>query len=241
MGFERLGQEQRAAELQANAAAILIENSVTPDRGLRDVQNALAVSRRLGNRNFEVLGAQLTAAYYRSAGRIRLGQTLARLNDADGARREFAQAEADVNAGTDPELVPLLNTAIGVFAYESGDPAAARERFQRSAALWTDDFPDVASVEARAYLGLLDGLDRRDTGATQVRTALEQASRMGRLTLQARCHVFLAQLAASRGRFDEAARELDQMPADTSTRTIDAALRREADAVRSRVQAARRN
>jgi tetratricopeptide (TPR) repeat protein len=305
-GFEALGQEQRAAELQANAGAILIENGGRPEQGFRDVQNALAVSRKLGNRNFEVLGAQLTAAYYRYAGRhqdaerelnralalarernleddvasltidiarsrletgdysgartllmqalatatggdqtharIRLGQALARLGDADGARRELARAEADLQRGSDAELAPLLETTAGVLDYESGNRSAARARFLRSAALWTDNFPDAASVEARAYLGLMDGLDgRADTGSMQVRSALEQAGRMGRLTLQARCHLFLARLAIARGRIDEAARELEQIQADDATRTIDAALRRETDTVRSRARGARPN
>jgi tetratricopeptide (TPR) repeat protein len=68
-GFEALGLEQRAAEIRANAAAIRIENGENPEQGLRDVQNALAVSRKLGNRNFEVLASQLTATYYRYGGR----------------------------------------------------------------------------------------------------------------------------------------------------------------------------
>src|SRR6185436_18212109 len=274
-GFEALGQEQRAAELKANAANILIENGGDPEQGFRDVQNALAVSRKLGNRSFEVLGAQLIAAYHRYAGRqkdaerelnralalarerdlkddvaslttdlarsrfevgdypaartlltqavgatsggdrtharIRLGQTLVRLKDFDSAQREFAQAEDDLKRGTDAELVPVLEAAMGELAYASGHVDVARSHFARAAALWTDSLPDAASVEARAYLGLLDALQGRiEAGTGEVRMALDQATKMARLSLQARCRVFLAQIAVARQRFDEALEELDQ-------------------------------
>ena len=303
-GFETLGQEQRAAELKANAAAILIDNSGDPEQGFRDVQNALAVSRKLGNRNFEVLDAQLTAAYYRYGGRqqdaerelnralalarerdlkddvaslttdlarsrlesgdyagartlltqavavasggdrtharIRLGETYLGLGDAAAAQREFAIAEMDLRSGADAELVPVLEAAMGELAYQSGRPDAARPHFVRAAALWTDGLPDAASVEARAYLGMMDALDgRTDAGVAQVTRALEQATKMARVSLQARCRMFLARIAAARHRFDDALRELDQIPADDASRTIAADVRSQVEALRDRVLAAR--
>lgn len=289
-GFEALGQEQRAAELQANAAGILIENGGNPEQGLRDVQNALAVARKIGNRNFEVLAAQLTAAYHRYAGRhgeaerelnralalarerdlkddipslttdlarsrmelgdydaartlladavaapsgtartharIRLGQTYVRLKDFDAAQRELALAEADLNRGADPELMPVLDVATGELAYERGRHEEARSRFSRAAAAWTDTLPDAASVEARAYLGLLDGLEGRfSRGVEQLQASLDQARRMGRFSLDSRIRVFLAQLAVRQRRFDDALRTLDAIPPDDAERTIGPALR----------------
>jgi len=300
--FEALGQDQRAAELQANAGAIVIENGENPEQGLRDVQNALAVSRKLGNPSFEVLGAQLTAVYYRNTGRqgdaerelnraialarerdlkdkvaalttdlarsriergdyaaartlltqaiaeasggdqtnarIRLGQTLVRLRDFDGASREFAQAEADLKGGSDAELLPVLETAMGELAYESGQRPVARTHFLKSAALWTDSFPDAASVEARAFLGAIDAMDGRvEPGIAQLRTALDRATKMARLSLQARCNIFLAQIAITRQRWDDAVNALNQIPADDVTRTIGAALRADVETLRIRVTA----
>ena len=50
---EALGNDQGAAHSQATAGALLIEHG-DPDAGLRDVQNALTVVRKIGDRNFEV-------------------------------------------------------------------------------------------------------------------------------------------------------------------------------------------
>ena len=49
---EALGNDQGAAYSQATAGALLIEHG-DPEAGLRDVQNALTVVRKIGDRNFE--------------------------------------------------------------------------------------------------------------------------------------------------------------------------------------------
>jgi tetratricopeptide (TPR) repeat protein len=288
--FEALGQQQRAAEIQANAAAIRIENGANPEQGLRDVQNALAVARKFGNRDFEVLAAQLTAAYYRYAGRhrdaerelnralalsrerdlkddiasltidlarsridtgdyegarvllseavnapagaartharIRLGQTYVRLGDFDAARRQLAQAETDLRNGADAELDPVLTAAMGELAYESGRPRDAATYFARAAARWTGDLPDAASVEARAYLGLIEALQgRADRGRQAVVASLEQARRMRRLSLETLCRVFLARIDTSRRRFDDALRVLTEVPPDSDSLSVGRELR----------------
>ena len=51
----------------------------------------------------------------------------------------------------------------------------ARALFETASRLWTDDLPDAASVEARAYLGLLDGLDGRAAGRAAIEASLAQA------------------------------------------------------------------
>ncbi len=63
------GDERGAAYSRANAGALQIEFGDDPDQGLRDVQNALAVIQKLGDRSFEVLCRQLEAAYLRAQGR----------------------------------------------------------------------------------------------------------------------------------------------------------------------------
>jgi tetratricopeptide (TPR) repeat protein len=67
--YEALGDQRRAAGQQANSAALRLEYGDRPSEALRDVQNAVGVFRKLGDRNFEAFGSQLVALYYRQAGR----------------------------------------------------------------------------------------------------------------------------------------------------------------------------
>src|SRR5436190_1453295 len=50
---EALGDNQGAAYSQANAASLLIRY-INPEEGFRNIQNALAVVRKLEDKNFEV-------------------------------------------------------------------------------------------------------------------------------------------------------------------------------------------
>jgi hypothetical protein len=62
--------------------------------------------------------------------------------------------------------------------------------------LWVDDTPDAASVQARAYLGLLDGLaGKLDTGLATLRQSLDQARRMRRAVIERRIEDFQARVA----------------------------------------------
>ncbi|HEY6362926.1 MAG TPA: protein kinase [Vicinamibacterales bacterium] len=277
--FEALGDEPGAAQTQANAGALRVEYGLDADAGLRAVQNALAVFRKLGDRNFEVFAAQVTAAYHRYGGRhadaerelnralaiakernlddsiayltmdlarsrydlgdyakarelltsalgdgsgpksaeirIRLGMVDTRLADTSSADEHLRGAAADLEAGGERVLVSLLYTAFGELAYESGKLPEARAQFERAAAMWVDEGPDAASVEARAYLGLLDGLDgRRAAGEAALRGSINHAQKMGRVVLEVRGRVFLARLHVGNRRFDDAVRLLAAVPPD---------------------------
>jgi len=289
-GFESLGQEQRAAELRANAANIRIENGDDPDQGMRDAQNALLVSRKLGLPQFEVLATQLIAAYYRNGGRhaeaarelnralslakerdlrddigslttdlarsrldqgdydgarrlledavgmsagvgqthsrIRLGEAYLAAGDLERARAALAQADDDLKKGAEPQLMAPLAAAGGKAAFESGDLTEARRQFARAAALWTDNLPEAESVEALAYLGLIDGLSGQpERGRQQIVRSLEQARKMGRVSLETRCGVFLARLQLANRNPGEAARTLADLPPDSDTVTHGRELR----------------
>lgn len=267
--FQKLGDDQRAAQNQANIAAILIEYGGKPEEGLRNLQNALAVFRKLGDKNWEVFAAKVTAASYRSAGRhedaerelnraialakernmdreipaltidlglsrfemsdyagaetllrralgdgsgksnasarIHLGLVHVRLGQFEAAGAEFDQAARDIQTRADTGFLPVLLSALGTLAYESGRRAEARTHFGKAAALWTDDLPDPASVEARASLGLLDALDGAPARArTAVQSSLEQAQKTGPFSLEARCRVYLARIEVGQHRADEA-------------------------------------
>lgn len=265
--FEALGDEQRAAENQANGAELFIEFGPDPEQGLRDAQNALAVFRKLGNRNFEVYCHRVIAAANRYAGRhvdaerelnralaiarernladdiapltielartqfdrndyvgardlllkatqlapdnvparIRLGLVLTRLGDFNGAGSSFTQVSGALQARPNRNHTALLHSGMGELAYESGRNDEARTHFAAGSALWTDTLPDAASVEARAFLGLLEALDGRTAiGRTALQSSLDQAKKMGRLALEARCRVHLARVDLLAGRPDGA-------------------------------------
>ena len=290
--YESLGDGPRAAQLEANAGALRVTYGPDPDAGLRAVQNALAVFRKLGDRNFEVFAAQVTAAHHRDAGRhaeaerelnralaiarernieddislltndlgrsrydladyakarelltsalgdgsgpnsievrIRLGMVANRLADTTSAQEHLRRATADLEAGGDRDLLPLLYTALGEHAYESGKATEARAQFARSAALWIDETPDAASVEARAYLGLLDGLSgKQREGEAALRRVIEHAGTMHRVALEARARIFLARLHIDRRRFDDAVQVLSAIP-DDAEQTIGRELQAEA-------------
>jgi tetratricopeptide (TPR) repeat protein len=278
--YERLGDEARAAQTQANSGALLVEYGDKPEAGLRDLENALAVSRKLGDKNFEAFCLQVIAAYYRYAGRhaeaertfnqaiaisrerdlqddialltidvarsrfdradyasardlfvqamgdgsgpratdarIRLARVDVRLGDFHAATQELKIAETEFATGHgDRVLAPLLEVVRGELALASGAAQDSRAYFEKAAAVWVDDRPDAAAVEARAYLGLLDTRQGRTSSARQaLESSLMQAGRMGRYALEVRCRVYLAQLDVSQRQFAAAADRLRNIPAD---------------------------
>ena len=301
--FEGFGDEPRAAQIQANISAILIEYGGKPDEGLRDIENALGVFRKLGDRNWEMFAARVTAASHRHAGRyteaerelnraialakernmdgeiaeltvdlarsrfemsdyagartlilqaigtgsgkdvgqarIYLGRIDTRLGQLDTAQVELGQVSIDVEKRGDTGLLPLLRVAMGELAYELGRLDEARSRFAESAALWTDDLPDAASVEARAALGLLDALEGKPAlGRAAVQASLEQARKAGPLSLEAQCRVYLARIEVGDGRFEDALKTLGALPSDSGKR-LGLDLQAQLHYWRSRAMAAR--
>jgi len=67
---ERRGDERTAAYSRGNAGALLIEYGDRPDEGLRFIEGALPVVRRLEDKSFEVSCLQFIAAHARFAGRF---------------------------------------------------------------------------------------------------------------------------------------------------------------------------
>jgi hypothetical protein len=106
-----------------------------------------------------------------------------------------------------------VRAALGELAYESGTLTDAREQFAKAAALWTDDVPDAAAVEARSFVGFLDGSARKDPKAmTLIQASIERAKMMGRLDLEIRCRLHLAQLQIRDRRYADALATLDGIP-----------------------------
>jgi tetratricopeptide (TPR) repeat protein len=286
--YEALADERRAAQQQANSAALRIEYGDEPDQALRDMQNALGVFQKLGEKNLEAFCLQVIAAYYRQAGRhadaerelnralailrernleddiasvtidrarsqidtgsyataatllaevaansgspfataarIHHARALARLGDVAGAEASLAQAAPAV--ANDNDLLPLFHLTRGEIAYDGGRLADAREAFGRAASLSSATLPDAASVEARAWISAIDALGARPSqGRAVVQASLEQAERMGRPGLAARCRLFLAQIDLRQRRAAEALQTLSAIPPDDAMRTIGPELR----------------
>jgi tetratricopeptide (TPR) repeat protein len=156
--------------------------------------------------------------------RIERARVHARLGDIDAARSDLSNASREMKESGDVGTLPLLYGAGGEVEYEAGRLADARSQFDLAAQLWTDeDPPEAASVEARAYVGLIDGV-RRQASATALEASLARARTMKWAALEARVRVFLARLDIDAGRFNDALRRLGDLPAD-GTRALGPELR----------------
>jgi tetratricopeptide (TPR) repeat protein len=263
--FEALGDDLRAAQTSLNAGVHGIEYGGNLEDGLRDVQNALAVVTKLGDKTFEISCRHAMASYYAYRGRpdeaarelnkaialarerdvqeilpslvidlamshaergdynaalerldeaiadgngpdtararIRRAEVLLRQRDITRAAADLDAAEKEMTARANTALRPLLYLRRGELNFESGRMDEARRAFHASSELWTDDLPDAASVEARAWEGLLAV---RSGNARAGRKALDESLRhaesMGRLPLQMRIRALAAQAEAVSGR-----------------------------------------
>jgi FimV-like protein len=177
--FNELGDEQRAAELQANSAAMLIEFGGDPDVGLRGVQMALGVSRNRGNRPFEVFALQVSAAYYRNAGRHRLAEE--QLNLALSISRQQNLTDR----------IPSLTLDLARSLIETGEYIRARELVQEVIATHT-------GASAKAGQRQAGGTDPvRISGREHAEAAIRLALTDARLGDVAAARAHLASIAAA--------------------------------------------
>jgi len=125
-------------------------------------------------------------------------------------------------------------TALGELAMTSGRTNEARMPFQDASRLWTGELPDAASVEARAYLGFLDGLDGRAAGRAAIDASLRQAAQMQRPVLETVVRLLQARLDLRGGRAAQAVAALAPVRLDVLGPELRAqvhGLRAEAQAV----------
>jgi tetratricopeptide (TPR) repeat protein len=133
--FEALGQQQRAAEVEANAAAVLIEYAGQPEEGLRRLQNAAQVARKLGNTNFEALAGQVTGSHHLLGGRL------------GDAEREFNRALSLARERDFQDRIQTLTAFLARVRVEAGDYAGARALLGNDA-----NSPSVASTTTDIHL-----------------------------------------------------------------------------------------
>jgi tetratricopeptide (TPR) repeat protein len=221
MQVEARSQRHRGLLAEARRAFV-VALSVARDRKLGDRIDSLTVDLAWTDfllNDYEAARTSLAELVARDGevknpeGRIVLGRVFNRVGDRDMARRYLNEASAGIAAHSLSQLVPDLETALGEVAYEEGDPVRAREHFERASSLWTGELAPAASVEARSYLGLFRSMEGDAAGAVRlIQQSLEQARRMGRLYLEARCRVCLARVAFDAGRYRDVAALLADVP-----------------------------
>ena len=95
----------------------------------------------------------------------------------------------------------------------------AREYFNRSLAFWTDDLPDPSSIEAKAYIGLLDALEGKNAAGRSVASqALEQARKIKFLSLEARCRLIVAAIDVQAKNYDAVRETLEPLGGQVENR-----------------------
>jgi len=150
------------------------------------------------------------------AGRLQAQISLARahlmLGDFASAEALLTQAGTGIDAPRTRRLIPLLHATRGVLAYESGQLAAARTEFARAADAGANDLVDEPTVEARAYAGWLDArAGRLAAGKKAIASSLDEAQRMRRAALEARCRAMLANVLLLEHRHPDARAAVDSV------------------------------
>jgi tetratricopeptide (TPR) repeat protein len=211
--YRSAGRHEEARKLLAEAL------TKAKERQLGDRVSSITVDlaqSHLQLSEYEAARAQLeplTSGGGRSdpAVHLRLGQAYLRLGVFDIAYGHLDNALGDIKNREILEYVPLAHTALGELAYESGKVEEARQQFETASALWTDELPDPASVEARCNLGSLTPKSGRfDSVRVLVETSVGQALRMGRVDLETRCRLQLARLYLGAGRAADATAALSK-------------------------------
>jgi tetratricopeptide (TPR) repeat protein len=304
--YERFGDERRVAQLQSNIGSILIEYAGKPEEGLRYVENAKQIFRKLGDKDFEVFAAKLTAMAYRNAGSladadrelnraialsnerdlkdwlptltsdlarvkfeqadygrardlllqalsggsgkesgvvialVNLGRVETRLGDFSSARETLERALKEAQSRGAAWLMPAVHTSLGELALEQGQGANARTDFERSASIGIDELPETASIEAKAFIGLLDATaGSAEKGRVAAEAALKQARLTRDYALEGRCILILARIAILVHRDGQAAELLNSIQPDTEKRSLGPELQAEVKFLRSQSTGAR--
>jgi tetratricopeptide (TPR) repeat protein len=141
---ETLRDERQAARAQLNAAAILVEYGPSPDDGVRRVQSALTVFRKIGDKAFEILGLRVLGAYHRNAGRAREAEQF--FDQALAIARERGLEDSAVGIRLD-----LARTRLAQGRY--GDAVTALEGVAREPRSRDSTHAKVLAGVVRARLG----------------------------------------------------------------------------------------
>jgi len=146
---------------------------------------------------------------------VALGRTYAKLGDLDGARARLQEALTVIQKTGQLALLPPVYLTLGDVENDSPERQhEAQEYFERAAALWTDDLPDAASVEARCNKGLMEAERNAAAALAMVEASVRHAAMMGRLYTQAQCRLQLARIRLGQQHYEEALTALAPIPLD---------------------------
>jgi tetratricopeptide (TPR) repeat protein len=198
--YRALGDHARAAEIQANRGALLIDFGPSPDDGLREVNNALEVARQLQNNDFEAFCLYVIAGYYTYTGQRAEAERY--LSQLLSIAREYALTDKIASA----------NVRGGRVAFEVADYADAHRRL-------TEALPAITDEEFRIEgLVHLARVDARMGNFESARAGLAKAS----VALQSRETALLPLLRLAQG---ELAYEMNRLDEARTTFRAGAALR----------------
>jgi serine/threonine protein kinase/tetratricopeptide (TPR) repeat protein len=125
--YRAFGDNARAAEIQANRGALLIDFGPEPEDGLREVNNALEVARQLRNSDFEAFCLYVIAGYYTYSGQRAEAESY--LNQVLSIAREYSLSDKIASA----------NVRGGRVAFEVADYSTALDRLTQALQAITDD------------------------------------------------------------------------------------------------------
>jgi serine/threonine protein kinase/tetratricopeptide (TPR) repeat protein len=163
--------------------------------------------------------SRLEAQIYLARAHIRLG-------DYATAVSVLESVQPELTGAGDTALLPLFYATLGDLAAEQKRVQDARSSFSKGAALLTQELPDMDALEATASLALQEAAHGADDRArATLNEILRVARSIGHVSLQARCHIFLAQLDVMDGHSDRALREIADVPVDDGSRAIERELR----------------
>jgi tetratricopeptide (TPR) repeat protein len=143
----------------------------------------------------------------RSAVLTLLARVHLRLGDPRAADADLREAEASLPSRDGTDLPPALDVAKGELAFEQGRLAEARQFWQKvvSRARSVDELV----VWGRMRLALLDGIQGQPARArATLETAIQEARRLGRLSLEVTARIAFARIALLEGKRDEGQRVL---------------------------------
>jgi tetratricopeptide (TPR) repeat protein len=180
---------------------------------LLDRARLKAVKGNYAGASTDLLQALEGDAGPRTEMRIELGRVLTSLGDFEGAHQALDAAEREVRTGVMRYLEPRWRAAVGVLEYESGRQREALVDLKRAESLVKSPSQDTAILEARAFVALIEAQTGRLAAARTVgKECIEQARRMRRIGLEARCRILLAQTDVAARQPDESTRVLADIP-----------------------------
>jgi tetratricopeptide (TPR) repeat protein len=188
--YQRLREELRAAQIQANSANLRIEFGDTSETTLRDLATSLAVVRKFGDRDSEVFCLHVMGTYYRYAGRTA------------EAERELNRALALAKERDLDQKFAQVSVELGRLRLDQGDYVGALSVLEAALGGATGRYV----TQARIYLGRvharLGDFTAADADLRRARAEIAASPDAG--VLRPQLDLALADLAYQAGRLSEA-------------------------------------